>query len=450
METTDPYGRKSSQFSFAFANATTGEIDYTATLAMIDGELVAQFANVGSTALGSAMVSVVGHDDTSKAYTFANPYGSGSASVTVTAPAIYANVVATLANLVDELEVYQETGIPTTYIIDYYDADGRHHFETPLSETAVSGLTSPIVGAGYVQFVATLMDAQGISGTDTYTISLAESMAVDAKETTDAYGEHHAQYEFAFFDVATGKIDHTATLAAVDGELLAQFASADGTTLGSQSVAVVRHADTSQTYTFANPYGSEGASVAVTTPVIYTNIVATLANLPGKLTVYQEAGEPATYIIDYYDFDGRHHFEGAMNGRIQSLYTSDGGDNVLRLTAGISLSERIGTTTVLYFATPLGFLGEQTSVGGANKYKVHVLDTATGLDKAVIDIVDLSSTISVARFESPLNDVALINWMEGDDSALEFTFDNAVGSGTLTLLFDGSRGNINAIAFQRP
>ncbi len=449
-DVTDATGQHAYTYNFSFINATTGRVEYTAVLnTQGDGSVTAVFTKADGTALGQQPVTVTTNADLSQTYTFSNPYGTGVSSISVAAPFKYADVQSTAFVLPGTFNVYLKTN--GNYLVDYTDAAGLHHYEVVPNGTDQvlynqSGQQLTFAANKSLVLVKPYTDAQGRSGTDTYSISLTDRTGIQLKETLDANGKHFFTYAFTFVDAATGKVAYTATLAISNTSGTAMFVKADGPSLGQQPVTVVRNANTSQGYTFANPYGSGLAQVQVTSPVVYANVQATLEKVSNKFEVYQKTGTPSVYVVDYYDAFGQHHFEKALNGTIQNLYTSDGGDNVLQMTSGILLSETNGASMVRTLVSPSGLVTEQTTVGTSHSYKVHFLNTVTGLDKDVADIIDQGDGTAQVLFNN--NAAVTGTWLE-ENTALVFTVNNTVGNGTVTLSFDGG-GNITDAAFAHP
>ena len=308
-----------------------------------------------------------------------------------------------------------------------------------------NGLQVVLSADKQVQFVSTAyIDASSRKGTETYTVSMLQYTATDVKTVKDSNSKTITDYTFAFANPSTGVVAYTASLVNTNGKIQVLYKNASGAVTNTEDATVTYNADSSRIYAFSNICGYGEASVSVNVPAVYAGVQGTLFVLAGKLEVY--AKTDGTTIVDYYDAAAPvtpHHYVVLISRTIQTMYTSMDGNTTLQVGDGSVIMDE--KNVVRYCVGASEIVCEQVSVAGAKQYTVHFINESSGLPE--VDAVILS-TGTVATFGAPVNASVDVNWQD-DNTALEFTFSNAVASGTVSLSLDDA-GNVNDVYFTQP
>jgi hypothetical protein len=204
-------------WDFYFAHKDSGEVEYTATLTEVAGEMVADFG-----ALGQTPVSISYYSDSSLDMTFTNlAYGQNCGTtkrINVAQPAVYADVTATLARL-DNMHVYKKSN--NNYIVDYYDHTGfleYHNDDLPIPGAGETTIPTA-VGTIVIKSTDEVFLTEPMPGGTRIQAVHPEGMVV---RDDQVLGEH--TYYVHFVDQNSGILEYTADIVEVSPDVWeAQF-----------------------------------------------------------------------------------------------------------------------------------------------------------------------------------------------------------------------------------
>jgi hypothetical protein len=207
-------------WKFHFANRDTGNVEYTAALTKIDGEVVAHFGTLGQTP-----VSMTYHSDTSVDMTFDNLAYSHDCgiikSINVAQPAIYVDVTATLGRLSsswNELHVYKKSN--GNYIVDYYDDTGYLKYHNEDLPIPLEGETTIPTAVGTIVLKSTgeVFLTEPIGGGTRIQAVNPEGIVV---QDDQVLGDH--TYYVYFVDQNSGRLEYTAYIEQIGPNWYARF-----------------------------------------------------------------------------------------------------------------------------------------------------------------------------------------------------------------------------------
>jgi hypothetical protein len=171
----------------------------------------------------------------------------------------------------------------------------------------------------------------------------------------------------------------------------------------------------------------------------YPDVQYAMIFLPQHLEAYVKTD--GSYIIDYYDVSGQHHFKNVWptGTSVVPLYNGNGNNLKLGKDNAVDLTEPVSGGSNFFNVNPQGIMAEQNTQNGVKHMAVHFIDQANGLDIGVADINDVGGGQLAAEFRPPISGSYPVTT---GLTSIYFSFDLSIlgetGTGTVTLIHNGA------------